>query len=242
MRAHFLPTLLLPLALAAACTATPTGPAGSLPGSTATAPAATPGRTATPPAATTVRLWLPAPFDPAAQTPAGALLRQRLEAFQQRYPGVQLEVRLKDETGQAGMLASLTAAHEAAPRALPDVLLLPAEEVNAAALKGLLTPLDGEPLGAEAYDYAASAVRLEETRYGVPLGAEATIFAYRKEAFQEAPVSWTTLLSGEVPFLIAGGSPRAEFVLALYLAQGGLQEGEHIRQRAPGFLPASQQH
>jgi len=167
---------------------------------------------------------LPSPFDPAAENPAGELLRQRLEAFQAEHPEIQLEVRIKELAGKAGLLSTLAAAHEAAPGALPDLLLLPAEDLNAAALKGLLSPIDSETIGRaaqESYDYALAAVKLDNALYGLPLGAQTTIFAYRKDAFQEAPVAWSTLLSGPATFAIPGGSPRAEFVLALYIAQGG---------------------
>ena len=43
----------------------------------------------------TLQVWLPPEFDPDGGTPAGDLLKARLEEFSAQNPGVSIEVRLK---------------------------------------------------------------------------------------------------------------------------------------------------
>lgn len=90
-----------------------------------------------------IRLWLPPQFDPASGTPAGDLLRIRLDEFATAHPGLTIEVRLKAESGPAGLLESLTITSSAASAALPDLISLPRQDIESAALKGLIHPLGG---------------------------------------------------------------------------------------------------
>ena len=67
----------------------------------------------------TLRVWLPAQFDPSAGTPAGDILFARLREFTSQNPNVRIEVRLKAMEGEGGLLESLAAANAAAPRRRP---------------------------------------------------------------------------------------------------------------------------
>ncbi|HEX9012650.1 MAG TPA: hypothetical protein VF813_04005, partial [Anaerolineaceae bacterium] len=69
-------------------------------------------------------LWLPPQFDPAADTEAGRLLKDRLQAFGKQEPGVNIDVRIKASSGPGGLLESLTAASAAAPDAVPSLVAL----------------------------------------------------------------------------------------------------------------------
>ncbi|MDO9130711.1 MAG: hypothetical protein Q7U34_12675, partial [Anaerolineales bacterium] len=62
------------------------------------------------PAARLIRVWLPPELDPSNGTPAGNLLKTRLDEFSAAHPGLKLEVRVKAESGPAGLLESLAAA------------------------------------------------------------------------------------------------------------------------------------
>ena len=87
----------------------------------------------------TLRIWLPPQFDPAAETPASALLQERLDEFVARRPGLQIEVRIKAES----MLNPLTATQAAAASIMPDLVALSRADLESATAQGLLHPLDG---------------------------------------------------------------------------------------------------
>lgn len=145
------------------------------PESEATATQPQPTLTPTSEAPGLLRLWLPPQFNPDSGTTAGDIFKQRLEAFSLLHPDVQLEIRLKAENGPGGLLPSLSTASVAAPGALPDVVALPRSLLEAAALKGILHPLDGmtNPLDAvDWYPYAVELGYVQEKVFGLPFSAD----------------------------------------------------------------------
>ena len=90
-----------------------------------------------------LRVWLPPQFDPDAGTESANLLKQRLADFETQHPGLEIEVRIKAEEGEANILNALSVTSMAAPTALPDLVALSRPALEAAALKGLLHPIDG---------------------------------------------------------------------------------------------------
>jgi ABC-type glycerol-3-phosphate transport system substrate-binding protein len=188
------------------------------------------GTTATPSAAPTspppseITLWLGAAFAPAEDSPAGQLLLERLAAFEADHPGLGVEVRVKAETGAAGLLEALTTASQAAPATLPDLITLDSETLHAATLKGLIVALQGliEPPGPPSwYPFAESAARVNGSFYGLPFAGQAEVLAYRSDVYDDPPVAWSDILSGPAPFLFPAQDPGAGFTLSLYLALGG---------------------
>lgn len=172
----------------------------------------------------TLTIWLPPQFDPAAGTKAGNMLAERLEEFSLRRPGVRLDVRIKALNGAGGLLDSLTSASAAAPLALPDLIVLPRPLMEAAALKGLLHPLDGLAISlddSDWYDYAIELSRLQETRFGIPLAGDALLLAYRPGILPEPPKTWEEVLGSENPLIFAAADPQAATSLAFYMAAGG---------------------
>src|SRR5512141_2767189 len=71
-----------------------------------------------------LRVWLPAQFNPSAESPAAKLLSQRLTDFESEHPGLKLEVRLKRAEADGDILNDLSVTSAAAPGALPDLILL----------------------------------------------------------------------------------------------------------------------
>ena len=172
----------------------------------------------------TLTMWLPPQFDPASGSAAGNLLAERLEEFSLRRPGVRLDVRIKALDGAGGLLDSLTAASAAAPLALPDLIVLPRPLMEAAALKGLLHPLDGLALSLDNtdwYDYAIELSRLQDTSFGIPLAGDALLLAYRPGILSEPPKTWEEVLVSENPLIFAAADPQAATSLAFYMAAGG---------------------
>ncbi len=219
-----LPRLLLTLSLLGALAGC-SGIAGQSPSAATPSPTSLTASPVTPDTTPTAPLrlvlWLPASIAPERTTPAGAVLTQRLAQFEESHPGINLQIRLKADAGTAGLLETLIAAAAAAPAALPDALLLDPVGLSAAALKGLIVPLDGlvpAPSEPEWYAYAVEAARVDGVVYGLPVGAEAQVLAYRTDAYDSPPLSWSNVLSGPVPALFPAADPTASFTLAQLLA------------------------
>lgn len=171
-----------------------------------------------------VTLWLPPQFDPNAGTPAGELLKARLQAFVENHPGIQLNVRLKAVEGPGGMLDALVTAGAAAPRALPDLAALPRATLEKAALKGLVYSFDGlttvlsQP---DWYGYARELARLQQSTFGLPFAGDMLVFIYQPVEGKEPPRTWGRLLDYPGGWGFAAADPEALFSLAQYQALGG---------------------
>jgi ABC-type glycerol-3-phosphate transport system substrate-binding protein len=183
----------------------------------------------TPSPPTYLRLWVPPEFDPANDTRAGRLLQARLDEFAERR-GVDIEVRVKALNGSGGMVDSLSAANAAAPLALPDLVLLPHDLLETAALKGLLVPMDEmiEPLDeSDWYEYARQLAAVQNSTYGLPFAGDALLLLYRPAVVAEPPHDWTSALETATPMIFPAADEQAAFTLAQYLTSGGqLQDDE----------------
>lgn len=174
--------------------------------------------------AATLRLWLAPEFGPSRDSPSGVLMAERLAAFQNAHPGVTLVVRLKAQSGPAGLVESLVAAHEAAPDTLPDIISLNNDGLRTAAVKGLVVPLDGlapPPSTPPWYAFATAGARVDGSFVGIPFGSDTTVLAYRIDRYAGTPRSWNDVLTGPTPVLLPLADPSAEFTLGQYLSLGG---------------------
>ncbi len=179
-----------------------------------------------------ISIWLPPRLAPDTTSPPGNLLAERLDAFQQTYPNIDLDVRVKDEGGPGGLMETLVAASIAAPDALPDVIALNPIDLNTATLKGLILPLAGiieEPKTPDWYEHAIDATRFGGDFYGLPIASDAEVLAYRTAQFEALPRSWSDILAQPSAFLFPAGDPSATFTLAQYLALGGQMADESGR-------------
>jgi len=220
---HFLLIGILALALAG-CGQLPFLGGDQTPEVTATQ-AATPQASPTPSVGTTqaltLEIWLPPEFDPAGESPAGALLQARLDEFSQYHPGVRVNVRIKALEGDAGLLNSLIAAYEAAPLALPDLVALPRSDLQSAASRGILTPLDdllNNPDDEDWYDYARQMSRVNENTYGLPFAGDALVMAYHPGVLEAPPADWENALAIGAPLAFPAADTRALFTLLQYQA------------------------
>ena len=180
--------------------------------------------TATPAGPVTLHVWVPPQFDPASGTPAGNLLKARLEEFTARRPGVQVDVRVKAASGVGGLLDSLTTTSAVAPRALPDLIALPRPMLETAALKGLLHPFDGLTAAMEDldwYEYARQLAHLQSSTFGLPFAGDALTLFYHPSAAGAPPADWNAAIKSAVPMVFAAADPLALVTLALYQAAGG---------------------
>jgi multiple sugar transport system substrate-binding protein len=177
-------------------------------------------------------IWLPPQFDPDSDSLAGSLLQARLNEFSKRRPGVRIVTRIKAMTGPGGLLDSLTTASAAAPLAVPDLIALPYDLMEAAALKGLLHPYDNlttvldEP---DWYGYAQELAHLQGSIYGLPFAGDALVLVQRSDVGLVSPVDWATVLELQKPLGFPAADPLALFSIALYQANGGVIRDEQGR-------------
>lgn len=180
----------------------------------------------------TLTLWLPPQFDPDSGSDAGNLLKTRLEEFSQQNPDVVLQVRIKALSGAGGLIESLTAASAAAPQALPSLVLLPRSDLETAALKGLVFPLDGltQTLSdADWYPYARQLAAIQGSTFGIPFAGDILLLAYRPAKIGATPTSWDAILERGQPLIFPAGDPQALITLALYQSVGGKVEDPQSR-------------
>ena len=190
-----------------------------------------PGETPTP-GPVTLLLWLPPELDPEFNSRAGSILQGRLNEFNQQRPGVSVEVRIKDKDGAGGLVDSLNTASAAAPLALPDLVALPYEAMQASALKGLLHPYDGLTTAMadpDWYAYAQELAHLQNITFGLPFAGDTQIIAYRSTLIEEPPLDWETAIQTPGPYVFAAADPQAIFTLAQYQANGGVTQDDQGR-------------
>lgn len=204
------------------------GPTPSTPSPVPATPTSTPevGGTETPGPITEpriLRVWLPPRFDPNAETPEAELLKERLASFESRHPGLRLEVRIKSETGDSSLLNSLSVTSMAAPSGLPDLVALPRPALEAAALKGLLHPIDGLSTSLndpDWYAYARELGKVENIGYGLPFAGDVLSLVHRSSLGDIQ--GWDDILASETILAFPAGDPQGLVALSLYMSEGGL--------------------
>ena len=168
-----------------------------------------------------LRVWLPPHFDPNADTDFAELLRQRLADFQSSHRGLRIEVRIKAVDGKAGLLNSLSITSAAAASASPDLIALSRVDLESAAKKGLLRPMDGLSTLLDDpnwYPFARELGHIQDIGYGLPFAADALVLIHRPDLEIN---TWEDILSSEEPLLFPGDSSRLLVLLSIYASTGG---------------------
>lgn len=169
-----------------------------------------------------LRVWLPPQFDPNVGTASADLLKQRLADFESQHPGLELEVRIKAEEGETSILNALSVTSMAAPTALPDLVALSRPVLEAAALKGLLRPIDGLSTTLQDpnwYGYARQLGQIENTSYGLPFAGNVFSLVYRSDLGEFT--NWEEILASEAVLSFPAGDPQGLVGLSLYVSGGG---------------------
>ena len=182
-----------------------------------------PTETVPPPSqASLLRVWLPPQFDPAAENNAANLLEQRFAEFEAEHPGLLIEVRLKRSEEDNNIVDSLSITNEAAPNALPDLILLSRPDLESAALRGLLHPIDGLSTALEDrdwYAYAQQLARIQNTGYGLPFVGDVLVLVYYPEL--GTIVTWEDVLSSRGQIVFPSNHAQGLVGLSLYASVGG---------------------
>jgi ABC-type glycerol-3-phosphate transport system substrate-binding protein len=169
-----------------------------------------------------LRVWLPAQFNPAADDAPAKLLAQRLSKFESEHPGLKIEIRLKKADADGEILDDLSVTSAAAPSLLPDLILLSRPDLEAAALKGLLHPMDGLSTSLDDpnwYGYAQQLGHIQNTGYGLPFMGNALVLVYYPEL--GTIVNWEDVLSSKGQLVFPAGNPDGLIGLSLYASAGG---------------------
>lgn len=207
---------------------TPTG--------TTPAPAGTPDPDPTPdtaaqplptPRTFTLTVWTTADISPRSEIPGGDVLTKQLAAFDASHPDVELNVEIKTVTDQGGSLNYLRTGRDVAPDILPDLLLLPSDQLPGAAAAGLIYPLDSliqQEMIDDLFPAANALGRVDGTLYGYPyVLSDLQHVVYDTNVITGTlPSSWTSLRDSGHSFVFPADGPKgAELGLQFYLAAGG---------------------
>lgn len=188
--------------------------------------------TSTPEPVTELTLWVPPEMGPEGDKAASDILLAQLQQFSDLHDGMTVNVRVKAASGPGGLLDALTATSAAAPEALPDLIVLSRSDLETAALKALIYPLDGltsTPDDADWYTFARDMALLQGSTFGVPFAADALTLVYRPAAFPEFPTTWTSLTKKTATLAFPLDSVQALFPLSLYEAAGGAVQDNQRR-------------
>lgn len=184
-----------------------------------------PAPTATPSGPQTLTIWVPPQFDPQSGTPAGQQFQARINQFMNENPGVIIETRIKAAAGSGSLLESLTLANAAAtPESLPALVALPRSDMEVAALKGLIFPMDDYTSvidQSDWFDYARQLALLQGATYGIPFAGDAMLLLYRPARVGASPLNWKEILSRGQPLAFPAADPQSLLTLLLYLSAGG---------------------
>jgi ABC-type glycerol-3-phosphate transport system substrate-binding protein len=168
-----------------------------------------------------LRVWLPPRFDPNADTESANLLKQRIVDFEATHPDLKIEVRIKSETGETSLLNSLFVTGNAAPAALPDLVALSRPDLEAAALKGLLHPVDGLSTVLDDpnwYPFARELGHIQNIGYGLPFAGDALVLIHHPELEIN---TWDEILASQEALVFSVGDSQSLVALSLYVSAGG---------------------
>lgn len=174
---------------------------------------------------TVIRLWVPPEFDPENGTPAGDILRDRLNLYTAQRPDIRIETRVKATSGTGGLLDSLASASAAAPLVVPDLILLPRSSLEIAALKGLLYPMDELTASLDEsdwYPFAQELGRIQNTTFGLPFAGNVLVSLYRPAEIEQPATNWVAAIESGQPIAFPAAEEEAYFPLAQYLSTGAL--------------------
>lgn len=169
-----------------------------------------------------LRIWLPPRFDPNLESASAQLLKRRLSDYEEMHPGLKIEVRIKAETGDTGLLNSLAVTSNAAPSALPDLIALPRTDLDSAATRSLLHPIDGLSTLLDDpnwYPYARDLGHIQNIGYGLPFAGDALVMVLQPADTEVN--TWEDLFLLEEPIIFPASDPQGLFPLNLYLSVGG---------------------
>jgi ABC-type glycerol-3-phosphate transport system substrate-binding protein len=176
----------------------------------------------------TINVWIANQFSPLNDPEGGTILVDHIASFQTSHPELDVNVDSKAPTGPGGILSYLRAGNSVAPGIMPDLVMLPSEELERAALQGLIYPIEGfltQEMQDDLFPAAGSISQVDGEIFGYPFSlTDMHHLVYDGDLGADSfPETWNDLIEVEdAQFAFpARGYPGAEMALQLYLAAGG---------------------
>ncbi len=172
----------------------------------------------------TLILWVPPLFDPLDGSTASNLFLSRLDEFSSRRPQTNIQVRVKELSGEYGLLESLRTTRIAAPIIMPDLIALPRPLMEQAFMEGLVLPLDEITEVMDEKDwfsYAQELARIGDQTAGIPFAGDVMILAYKNETEDPPPPDWDSVLAIQKALAFPASDPQSLVTLALYQSLEG---------------------
>ncbi len=124
--------------------------------------------------------------------------------------GVNVEIIVKPATGPSGLYDFLEKTYPVAPAVLPDLIALPFSDIEKAAVRGFLQPLDSllsaDEL-ADLYPFALEVAQNQGTWIAAPFAADFEHLAFQPSALSDLPLNWSVVLESGASYAFpAGGS------------------------------------
>ena len=158
-----------------------------------------------------ITVWVQPQFDPDDGSPASIQLQKQIQSFIEDNPGVRVNFRLKASEGSNSTLNALSVTAQAAPGALPTIVLLSRQDMDIAAAQGLIRPIESYSSALENndwYPFANKMGKYHNEVFGLPFAADVMVLARRDSRL---PVQYLPLIDvprnlGVIGF--AAGNPQ----------------------------------
>lgn len=171
-------------------------------------------------------IWLP-PEIATRTAPSTELLMQQLSQATADFPDLTLRIETKAISGQGGILSYLRTGRNIAPDMLPDLVVLPADQLAMAATDNLIYPI-GDLLSPALLDDLYPAASTFAVNNGQVIGYPFALtnlshLVYDRRTITDTlPLTWAELQPGRHSLIFpADGTDGQVLGLQLYLAAGG---------------------
>jgi len=169
-------------------------------------------------------LWVPEEFNPALKTPASILLEKTISEFEAQNDDIEIDIRVKADTGTSGLMESLALTAVAAPDAMPSLVLLTRSQMEETARKGIIFPFEGLTAVLDEtdwYPFARELASFQDDIYGLPVAGDALVLTMRTNKPATQSPTWEDIQKVGNTVLFAAADPQATVTLALYRSAGG---------------------
>lgn len=171
----------------------------------------------------TLTIWIPDNFARNSSEQVQKLLGDRLATFVKANPDIKVDLRFKNIGSKDNMMELLNTTSRVAPSILPDIVLLERQDMEIAALKGLLVPLDAYLMDGIENDSIPGFIslgRLQGSLFGLPAAGDVLLMVGTKN--NRTPIkSWQDVSTSGLKIGTNFNDPNGTTSMSLYLSAGG---------------------
>jgi hypothetical protein len=188
-------------------------------------PVLTPAPTITPQLLENISIWIPPQFGPDAKTESGKIMLSHIASFRDQYPGFEIDLRVKADSGSSSMINSLLVASSVAPSTLPSLVLISHSDIEQAVELGLIQPIQEFSAIFDENDWFSVAEKMSmyhDEVYGLPFASDAIGLIQHTNTIGSAyvPLANSDELLNTINF--AAGSPDSLVPFLYYQSIGGM--------------------